>query len=150
MNEADARAAIVASARDWVGTPYHHAADVKGVGVDCAMILVRIFCDLDLCATFDPRPYTRDWMLHRDEERYLGFLLEHSTEVADPLPGDVVLFRFGRCFSHGGVVTQTRPLTIIHAFAPARMVIEEDIARNAELATKLSSAKFARLKGVRS
>ena len=78
------RAAVVAAARSWLGTPYHHAADVRGAGVDCAMLLVRVYCDLGLVEPFDPRPYTRDWFLHRDEERYLGFLLARSREVARP------------------------------------------------------------------
>ena len=35
------------------------------------------------------------------------------------------------------------PLTIVHAFAPARIVLEEEIGRNSEIADKLGSAKFA-------
>ena len=76
------RAAVVAEARSWIGTPYHLGADVKGAGVDCAMILVRVFCDLGLVAPFDPRPYSNDWHLHRGEEVYLGLLLARSREVA--------------------------------------------------------------------
>jgi NlpC/P60 family putative phage cell wall peptidase len=141
--EAAARAAIVAAAREWIGTPYHHMADVKGVGCDCAMLLVRVYVDLKLVEPFDPRPYTRDWHLHRSEERYLGFLLARAHEVASPLPGDVILFRYGRCFSHGGIVTLAHPLTILHAFHPARVVLEEEIAHNAEVAARLGQAKFA-------
>ena len=136
------RSAIVSEARTWLGTPYHHAADIIGVGVDCAMILVRVFCDLGLIEPFDPRPYTKDWMLHREDERYLGFLTDRSCEVERPASGDVILFRVGRCFSHGGIVSGAEPLTIIHAFAPARCVVEEEIARNLELAERLSQAKF--------
>src|SRR5215207_7343246 len=29
------REQIVAAARGWIGTPYHHQASVKGVGCDC-------------------------------------------------------------------------------------------------------------------
>ena len=29
------RAAIVAEARGWIGTPYRHQASLKGVGADC-------------------------------------------------------------------------------------------------------------------
>ena len=103
-----ARAAVVAEARSWIGTPYHHAADVKGRtgGVDCAMLLVRVYCDRGLVEKFDPRPYTRDWFLHRNEERYLGFLLARSCEVCRSLEGDIVLFRFGRCFAHAGIVSK--------------------------------------------
>ena len=89
------RAAIVAAAREWIGTPYHHMADVKGAGCDCAMLLVRVFCDIGLVEPFDPRPYVKDWHLHRGEERYLDFLLAHAREVASPLPGDVILFKYG-------------------------------------------------------
>jgi hypothetical protein len=107
------------------------------------MILVRVFCDLGLVEPFDPRPYTRDWMLHRDDERYLGFLLARAREVAAPDRGDVILFRFGRCFAHGGIVTASTPLTIVHAFAPARVVLEEEVERNAELAERQRRARFA-------
>jgi NlpC/P60 family putative phage cell wall peptidase len=140
---ATSRAAVVKAAREWIGTPYHHMADIKGIGCDCAMLLVRVFCDLGLVEPFDPRPYTRDWHLHRGEERYLGFLLARAVTVPAPLPGDVILFKYGRCFSHGGIVTGLAPLTIVHAFHPARVVLEEDIERNAEMAARLGLAKFA-------
>ena len=130
------RAAVVAAARAWLGTPYHHAADVKGAGVDCAMLLVRVFCDLGIIERFDPRPYTRDWFLHRNEERFMGHLLDRAREVAQPEPGDVMLFQIGRCFAHGGIVTQSAPLRIVHAFAPARCVVEDEIPRCAELAER--------------
>ncbi len=139
---AEARTRVVDAARTWLGTPYHHAADVRGVGVDCAMILVRVFCDLGLVAPFDPRPYTKDWMLHRDEERYLGFLLARARQVEQPEPGDVMLFRVGRCYAHGAIVTRAAPLTIVHAFAPARCVLEDEVARSGQLAERKASAKF--------
>jgi len=135
------RAAVVAEARTWIGTPYHHAADVKGHGVDCAMLLVRIYCDLGLVDGFDPRPYTRDWFLHRDEERYLGYLFARAREVREPLPGDITVFRVGRCFAHAGIVSRTNPLRIIHAFVNAGRVIEDIIPANAELASR--PKKFA-------
>ncbi len=143
--EQAARSGVVAAARTWIGTPYQHAADVKGPkgGVDCAMLLVRVYCDLGLVEAFDPRPYTRDWMLHRDEERYLGFLLARSRQVERPGAGDIVLFRVGRCYAHGGIVSKTDPLTIVHAFASARFVIEDVIARSAELSDRMKTAKFA-------
>ncbi len=138
------RAVLVAEARSWLGTPYHHAADVKGVAVDCAMILVRIYVDLGFCEPFDPRPYTHDWMLHRDEERYLGFLIDRTREIdrARVGPGDIILFRYGRCYSHGGIVTKVDPLTIVHAFAPARHVIEDRV-ETCELGLRLKDAIFA-------
>lgn len=104
---------ILAEARSWLDTPYHHAGDIKGVGVDCAMLLVRVFVDTGLVPPFDPRPYPPDWHLHRSAERFLGWIEQFSDPVTEPLPGDVALFKFGRCVSHGGIVES--PLVIIHA-----------------------------------
>ena len=132
----DSRLAVVAAARSWLGTPYHHAADVKGHGVDCAMILVRVFCDLGLIEPFDPRPYTRDWFLHRDDERYMGYLIARARQVDAPEPGDVMLFKIGRCFAHGGIVTVADPVTIVHAFAPARRVVEDVVRQSPDLDEK--------------
>jgi cell wall-associated NlpC family hydrolase len=136
------RAAVVAEARSWIGTPYHNCADIKGVGVDCGMLLVRVFVDLKLCLPFDPRPYPIDWHLHRSEERYLGFVFDRSAETATPLPGDVAVFRYGRCYSHGGIVTKATPLRIVHAFYQTRMVIEDDVSRNAVLADPARKPRF--------
>ncbi len=134
MSEIEQRAAIVAEARRWIGTPYHNCADLRGVGVDCGMLIVRVFVDTGLCAPFDPRPYPPDWHLHRSDERYLGFVFDRCAEVEEPRPGDILVFRYGRCYSHGGIVTIAAPLTIVHAFWPAGIVIEEELSRNAQLA----------------
>ncbi|MGP0008545.1 MAG: hypothetical protein ACLPIG_07535 [Methylocella sp.] len=144
MNEIETkqRAAVVAEARSWVRTPYHHCADVKGAGVDCGMLLVRVFVDTGLCEPFDPRPYAPDWMLHRSEERYLGFIFDRTKEVDRPQPGDVMVFRYGRCYSHGGIVTCANPVTIIHAFAASGKVIEEDVFSNMALSNPGRLPKF--------
>jgi hypothetical protein len=136
------RETVVAAARTWIGTPYHHTADVKGHGVDCAMLLVRVYCDLGLVETFDPRPYTQDWFLHRDEEKYLGHLLERSRPVREPGLADVVVFRIGRLYAHAGIVSRLNPLAIIHAFKPAGRVIEDIIGASAELRDRMKTAKF--------
>jgi cell wall-associated NlpC family hydrolase len=140
--EIEWRTAIVVAARSWIGTPYHNCADVKGAGVDCGMLLVRVFVDLGLAPPFDPRPYAPDWHLHRSEEKYLGFVFAHGREVEAPQPGDIAVFRFGRCYSHGGIVAKPDPLTIVHAFAPARMALEETVARNARLSQPERAPRF--------
>jgi len=142
MSESEQRAAVIAVAREWIGTPYHHAADIKSVGVDCGMLIVRAFIDAGLCTPFDPRPYEADWHLHRTEERYLGFVLDRCIEVADPQEGDIVIFRYGRCYSHGGIVTKVYPLNIVHAFRSAACVIEEELERNKELCSIKRERRF--------
>jgi cell wall-associated NlpC family hydrolase len=133
VSETDQRAAVVAEARKWIGTPYHNCADVRGAGVDCGMLLVRVFVDTGLVPAFDPRPYPPDWNLHRSEEKYLGFIFDRTAEVSAPQPGDVAVYRFGRCYAHGGIVVGAAPLAIVHAYMPARCVVEEEVARNSVL-----------------
>jgi hypothetical protein len=141
-NEEKSRAAVVAAARSWIGTPYHNCADIKGVGVDCGMLLVRVFVDTGLCAPFDPRPYPVDWHMHRSEERYLGYLDARCRQVSQALPGDIMVLRYGRCYSHGGIVTRIRPFALVHAFQPAGCVLEEDIEHNSVLRDASRSPRF--------
>lgn len=136
------RQKVIAEARTWIGTPFHHGADLKGVGVDCGFLILRVFADLGMVEPFSPEPYTPDWHLHRDEERYLDALLARSIEAETPRPGDVALFRVGRCYSHGGIVTRATPLTIVHASCPARIVLEEDVGSNAEMADPRRAVRF--------
>lgn len=37
---------IVLAARSWVGTPYHHGAQLKGVGVDCVGVILGVGAEL--------------------------------------------------------------------------------------------------------
>ena len=115
MSEAEQRAALVAEARSWLGTPFRDQADVKGGGVDCAMLLVRSAVDTGLVPPFDPRPYPPQWHLHRDEERFLAIVGRLGREVQrEAIPGDVIVYRVGRCFSHGGVIIEGDH--VLHAY----------------------------------
>ena len=141
------RALVVAAARRWLGTPYHHRAAVLGVGIDCALLLREAFVAAGLIERFDPGPYTGDWHLHRGEEKYLGILSQYMTQVPNegdqsidqlqeafnPLPGDVLMWRVGRTYSHSGLVTQW-PF-IIHSYLPSMMVEEVD-ARNTPMSAR--------------
>ncbi len=115
---------------------------MRGAGVDCGMLIVRVFVDTGLCAPFDPRPYPPDWHLHRSEERYLGLVCVRCAEVAAPGPGDVAVFRIGRCYSHGGIITRARPLTIVHAYYRARRVLEDEVPRDRFLSAPDRAPRF--------
>ncbi len=130
------RAAVVAEARAWLRTPYHHMGRVKGAGVDCATLLAEVYARAGVVPSVAVPFYPPDWHLHRDAERYLGFVLDHavelsadeSTPIADgrelkALPADLALWRFGRCFSHGAIVIDW-PL-VIHAYAGKGCVLED-------------------------
>ncbi len=121
------RHSVALEARAWIGTPYHHQADVRGAGVDCAMLLVRVFehCGL-IPPRVDPRPYAPEWHLHRSEEVYLGWLTQYAVEqhTGEPAPGDVVAWRYGRAFSHAAIVVgEGSRAAIVHALRSAGSVV---------------------------
>ncbi|HEY2178091.1 MAG TPA: hypothetical protein VGH15_05865 [Caulobacteraceae bacterium] len=139
----DVREAVVAEARSWVGTPYRHMGGgeqiagrrLKGVAVDCAQILVEVYAAAGVIAWFSTGRYPHDWMMHQGEERYVGFIERFADEFdpagQDPEPGDVVVWRFGRTYSHSGIVTAWP--RVVHAYAPYAMVDESDTSRPSQL-----------------
>ncbi|MDE3132294.1 MAG: C40 family peptidase, partial [Acidobacteriota bacterium] len=132
-SEAAERARVVAEALSWLGTPYHHRARLKGVGVDCAQLPIAVFADAGLIEAFDTGDYPADWHLHRDEERYAGFVLRYADGIAqdEAQPGDLVLFRYGRAFSHGAILTA--PGQVVHAVRKDRSVVLGDLDRDVDL-----------------
>ena len=116
------RSQVTAEARRWIGTPYHHHGRVLGVGVDCAQILCAVYEACGLVEYIDPGNYARDWHLHRSEELYLGWLLKAgATEVPSSQPGDVAVFRFGRTWSHGGIVIEDGQ--VVHAYMGRGVIV---------------------------
>lgn len=125
----DRRRAVVAEAETWLGTPFHHAARVKGAGVDCLMILAEVYERAGVIEHAEAPFYVPDWFLHRDEEKYLAGVMNYAAEVAGPperlpLPGDFIVMKMGRTFSHGAIVTDWPHL--IHAYYAASKVVRGD------------------------
>jgi len=120
--ETDERRRVVEEARSWIDTPYHSNAGIKGVGVDCGWLPIMVFRSVGILPPdWTPGHYPPQWHMHRDEERYLNYVREFAHEVPGPpdrapLPGDVVMFKFGRVFSHSVIVTEW-PM-VIHAASP--------------------------------
>lgn len=109
------RGLVVKEALSWIGTPYHHMGRVKGAGVDCGMLLAEVFERAGIVPHIDIDYYPKDWHLHRDIERYLGWVEKYAVKVErDPLPGDIILYQFGRCISHGAIVIKW-PI-VIHSY----------------------------------
>ena len=132
-DEAAQRGAIVAEAMRWLGTPYHHRAKLRGVGADCAQLVLGVYAAVGLVADFDTGEYPPDWHLHREAERYLAIIagLAGEIEPAKAGRGDVLLFRFGRCFSHGAIVIEG--MRLIHANRRDRAVVMTDLDRDGDL-----------------
>lgn len=128
--EAEVRAAIVKEAETWLNTPYVSNAMVKGKGggTDCAMLLIGVYANLGLIPKeFDPRPYPPQWHVHRNEEKYMEYVLSFVKEIeTEPKPGDLVMFKIGRVFAHGGIVTSWP--NMIHTLGGAH-VTREDVSK---------------------
>jgi len=128
-HEAYARAAIVTEALSWIGTPFKNMSDVKGPngGIDCAMLQVRCYVDTGRIAPFDPRPYSPQWHLHKDHERYLEWIKDKlgGVEVETPRLGDCLVYLFGRVFSHGGILINSTQM--VHAYTKSRLCHVSDL-----------------------
>ena len=120
------RAAIVAAARGWIGTPYHHQASLKHVGCDCLGLVRGLWREL-----VGPEPeglpaYSPDWAEADRSERLLAAGDRHfaRVDVAAAQPGDVLLFRWrdGAAAKHLAILTA--PDRIVHAYDAAKMVAE--------------------------
>ncbi|MDP8997126.1 MAG: NlpC/P60 family protein [Pseudomonadota bacterium] len=124
MDEAATRAAIVAEAISWIGTPFHDDSRIKGVGVDCAQFVAAVYLATGATPQFETPRYVAQWFLHRDEERLMDFVKQFGKEIqeADAKAGDLVLYKIGRAYAHAAIIIDW-PNEIIHAHFQSRMVV---------------------------
>jgi NlpC/P60 family putative phage cell wall peptidase len=119
------REAIIAEARRWIGTPYRHAAAVRGLGCDCLGLVIGVRRAVCGAAAVPPvPPYPPDWAEATGEERLteaLGAVLR-PIDPARAQGGDVVLFRLrvARPAAHAAFLTEAG--TLIHAHARIAVV----------------------------
>ena len=133
MNAA-ARAAVVAEALSWLGTPYAHRQRLKGVGVDCAQLPLAVYTAAGVLGETDVGAYAAQWHLHRGEELYLQHLDRlGARELLQPeaQPGDFAIWRYGRTFSHGAMLVGPGG-RIVHAVRGLGVVLG-DLNRDEEL-----------------
>lgn len=119
------RTDVVQEARAWLGTPFHHQARLKGVGVDCVGLVIGVARALGLVAPeFDVEAYPRT----PDGTSLMALTSAHMSRIdrQDMHSGDVIVVAFGPepqhlavlgNYAHGG-------LSIIHAHGPTGRVIE--------------------------
>jgi len=117
------RAAVAAEAWTWLATPYHPHGRIKGVGVDCAMLLAEVFERVGMVPRVDAGDYPPDWHLNHSAELFLQWLLRvGAREVDAPGLGDVGLFRYGHTHSHGAIVVGP-DLLLAHAYIGRGVVL---------------------------
>ncbi len=114
--------AVVAAARDWLGTPYIHQTSCKGAGCDCLGLLLGLWQEFHGGLPAPVPAYTNDWSEASGEERLLDAARAHMTEkpLTDAALGDVLIFRMrsGAVAKHVGLQTQITPgPRFIHAYS---------------------------------
>lgn len=126
---------IALAARGWVGTRFHHQGRLKKTalhqgGVDCLGLLAGVAAELNLCTpegaalqTMDEVDYPHFPDSNRLKEKLLSALeiIPHGGIS----PGDIILFTMDKNPQHLAIVSNfNNGIGIIHAYAPARAVVE--------------------------
>ncbi len=93
---------VIDEAMSWYGTPYVPRAKVKGVGCDCGTLLHACY---GLIRDIPPMPtdYPVDWAAHRDDERYLDFVMPYVKAAPSPVRGGFTLFHLGQVYAHAAI-----------------------------------------------
>lgn len=111
-------ARIIAAAREWIGTPYHDQASVKGVGADCLGLARGVWREVIGPEPDDIPPYTRDWGEVGPVEVFADTAMRWMIPIGleEIRPGALLVFRMreGAVAKHCGILTEAG--TIIHAY----------------------------------
>jgi cell wall-associated NlpC family hydrolase len=110
FDDLTALARLRAELARWRGTPFRHAAAVRGGGVDCIHFVTETLIEIEALPASIRRAvpdYPRDWHVHQERE----LLLENiPTRWFAPVcldeirSGDLLIFRFGKCASHAALI----------------------------------------------
>ena len=103
---------ILAEARTWAGTPFHHQGRFKGVGVDCLGLVVGVGRALGLSqadATGYPRQPDGAALLAGLDAAY------QRLPLGQQKPGDIMVFRIRRDPQHLALLTERGGMIHVHA-----------------------------------
>lgn len=116
---------VLKEAREWVGTPFHHQARVKGHGVDCAQLVIGVGQALGLIGEY-PREYMKYSRVPRPDymRQRLSEFMEPIT-AAEAVPGDVLWMGWviGKPM-HTAFLTDLHGRGILHAYSQPEKVVE--------------------------
>ena len=131
------RADVVAEARRWLGTPFHHQARLRGVGCDCGGLVGGVAVSLGLvdprwgAATFDVEFAGYGRQPHAGLLRIVCDRFMRAIQTVEAQPGDVLLMSFaGGAPQHLGIIADYRHggHSLVHALATAGRVVEHRLS----------------------
>ena len=125
MDEWEQRSHVVLLARKWLGLPYRDGARLRGICGDCTF-LALVYEDAGLISPVQIDPYSPQAHMHRTGSLYINAVRERAHETQTPKMGDLVMYWFGRDFSHGAIVGDEGWPQIIHADKAVGYIIEAD------------------------
>lgn len=114
------RQRVVDVAKEWIGTPYRGWSCLKGAGCDCGQFVRGVYLEAFPEKFKDCIPLPKDYSLqiwqHKEDTTYLDIVSKYMREILESeiLPGDVVLYKFGKGFAHGAIVVSW-PEFVIHS-----------------------------------
>ena len=109
---------LIAEARSWLGTPWHHQASVRGVGCDCAGLVRGVGNALGLMNCCEGASGAEEFEGYgrRPEPKRMLRALDRFMDRRLPgqiYPGDVLLLRFDRDPQHLAILTDEN--SMVHA-----------------------------------
>lgn len=112
------RAAIIAEARTWIGTPYRHQASLRDVGCDCLGLVRGVWRALHGEEPERAPPYAPDWAEAAAGEPLADAAARHLIAIAreDCSAGNVILFRWrtGLAAKHLAITTPNDRMVHAH------------------------------------
>ncbi|WMS41702.1 NlpC/P60 family protein [Acuticoccus sp. MNP-M23] len=118
------RTDIVAAARGWVGTPYHHQASARGIGCDCLGMVRGVWRE---CLGAEPElapPYSRDWAESHGAETLLEAANRHFVPVETVRAGALLVFRWKADVPAKHVGIAVGEGRFVHAYDSVGRVVE--------------------------
>lgn len=116
------RAAIVAEARTWLGTPFHEQASVKGVGCDCLGLIMGVAAALGLAAVHgELKAAAISYNPTRIDPALLKIGLgRHMDRIGAIEPGAVLLWKVGRPLKAQHLAIAIDDVRMIHTWGKGK------------------------------
>jgi cell wall-associated NlpC family hydrolase len=137
MTDIELRKRITDEALSWIDTPYHLGSRIKGVGIDCATLILQVMVNAGVFTDERLGTYGHDWWCHTSEDQYAIAVLRHAKKVLEGIcyrstqvdPGNIILGKVARSavLNHGAIVI-VYPM-VVHAISPRVSLV--DITKDA-------------------